>query len=427
MSRIVMTTIGSLGDLHPFVAISLELRERGHQVAIATTEVYRDKIGGLGIPFYPLSPHIKIGDAEMISRIVDGRNGPEYLMRKVIFPSIRATYDDLTFAVKADGGADAIIAGELVYPAPLVSEKLGMPWISCTLAPMSLLSSRDLPVLPGTERMSWLVKGGPALSGLIIAAGRFLTRNWSRPLADLRKELGLAAAANPFFEGKYSPFLALALFSRMFASPQADWPSNMVVTGFPFYDAESEGLKIAPELEAFLQAGPPPVVFTLGSAAVFLPGRFYEESVEAARRAGLRAVLLIGKNSPPPDLPDFAIASEYAPYSAIFPRAAASVHSGGIGTTSQALRSGRPMLVMPYSFDQFDNAARAVRLGAGRTLFRRNYNAVAAARALRELLDNPNYGAAAKKAGDCLKSERGVANACDRIESLLARKSPTTQ
>jgi UDP:flavonoid glycosyltransferase YjiC (YdhE family) len=293
------------------------------------------------------------------------------------------------------------------------------------MAPMSVLSVHDFPILPGAERFTWIVRGGPAVTRLIRGIGRLATRNWIRPLVELRAELGLPPGPSPIFEGKFSPFLPLALFSSLFGPPQPDWPPDLVPTGFPFYDAEDEGHAIEPELEAFLQAGPPPLVFTLGSAAVYLPGRFYEESLKAAQAVGRRAVLLIGKNPPPSGLPDSAIASDYAPYSKIFPRAAAIVHSGGIGTTSQALRAGRPMIVMPFSFDQFDNATRVVRLGAGRSIIRGQYNPESAARELRALLEDPSYAAAAESAGKTLRSERGAAAACDRVEALL--KNPGTR
>ncbi len=141
-----------------------------------------------------------------------------------------------------------------------------------------------------------------------------------------------------------------------------------MVAGFTFYDGTQGGAELTPELKQFLDAGEPPIVFTLGSAAVMTPGSFYQESIQAAKLLNRRAVLLIGKNAPPENLPDDILAVSYAPYSQIFPYACAIVHQGGIGTTAQALRAGRPTLVMPYSHDQPDNAARVERLGTSRTI-----------------------------------------------------------
>ena len=129
--------------------------------------------------------------------------------------------------------------------------------------------------------------------------------------------------------------------------------------------------------------------------------------------------MLIGKNAPPKNLSENIIAASYAPYSQIFPRACAIVHQGGIGTTAQALRAGRPTLVMPYSHDQPDNAARVERLGTSRTIPRKQYSAVSVAKKLRELLENPNYAAKAAKIGHVIPAENGVGVACDAIEKQL--------
>lgn len=124
-------------------------------------------------------------------------------------------------------------------------------------------------------------------------------------------------------------------------TPQPDWPPNVVTTGFTFYDGNTEQ-PINPELQTFLDSGTPPLVFTLGSSGVNAAGNFYTESVRAAIKLNRRAVLLMGKNPPPENLPNSIFACEYAPYSEIFPRACAIVHQGGIGTTSQAGASRAP-------------------------------------------------------------------------------------
>ena len=118
-------------------------------------------------------------------------------------------------------------------------------------------------------------------------------------------------------------------------------------------------------MKKFVASGPPPVVFTLGSAAVLAAGDFYEVSAKAAIELGIRAVLLIGtdpRNRLRQQLPDSICVAEYAPYSALFSRASLVVHQGGVGTTAQCLRAGKPMLIMPYSHDQPDNARRMRRL-----------------------------------------------------------------
>jgi UDP:flavonoid glycosyltransferase YjiC (YdhE family) len=176
------------------------------------------------------------------------------------------------------------------------------------------------------------------------------------PISRFRAELGLTPGHDPVFEGQHSPQRVLALFSRVMAEPQRDWPPQTLITGFAFYDQADHGQGLDPDLERFLDAGPPPIVFTLGSAAVMQAGTFYKESLAAVRHLGCRAVLLAGDNSIPEPLPPGTAVFSYAPFSKILPRASVVVHPGGIGTTAQALVAGRPMLVVPYAFDQPDNA-----------------------------------------------------------------------
>ncbi len=125
-----------------------------------------------------------------------------------------------------------------------------------------------------------------------------------------------------------------------------------------------------PELLRFLDAGEPPIVFTLGSAAVWIADDFYAVSIAAARALGRRALLLAGENAADirAHAPDGIGVFDYAPHSAVMPRAGVIVHQGGVGTTAQALRAGRPMLVVPFGQDQPDNARRVVGLGVARTI-----------------------------------------------------------
>ncbi len=210
------------------------------------------------------------------------------------------------------------------------------------------------------------------------------------------------------------------MFSRLLAAPQPDWPPHSVSTGFPFYDQDGEA-GLSADLLCFLDAGPPPIVFTLGSSAVKDAGLFYEQSATAAKMLDCRAVLLVGKDTQnrPRELPNGVAAFDYAPFSELFPRAAAIVHQGGIGTTAQAMRSGRPMLVMPYAHDQPDNAYRVTKLGIARTIPRRKYTAERAAVELRELLENPVYARRASEIGEKMRQEDGVRAACEALEEVL--------
>jgi len=184
----------------------------------------------------------------------------------------------------------------------------------------------------------------------------------------------------------------------------------------------SFGEKEVPDgLMEFLDSGPAPIVFTLGSSAYWVARDFYRDSIEAARTLGRRALLLIGhpRNRPPSPLPEGVAAFEYAPYSEVLPRACAIVHQGGVGTTGQGMRSGRPVLIVPHAHDQFDNAARVERLGCGRVLARPRYNAHSVTRELRLLLEDPKYLEAAARVAEVVRAEDGARVAADEIEKVL--------
>jgi UDP:flavonoid glycosyltransferase YjiC (YdhE family) len=417
--RILLTTTGSLGDLHPIIAIGLELQSRGHDVTLATSNFYRSKVERTGLRFAAMGPHLGVEISEVMDRVMDPKKGPEYLIRHILYPAVPSAYAEVMDAVRE---ADLIVTHPITFAAQIAAEKTGMPWVSTVTAPLSLFSRFDPSVIPSHPLIIKLRALGPGFYGIVKKLGRFTTRPWLAPITRFRASVGLPPGRDPVFEGQHSPQRVLAMFSSLMGAPQPDWPAHTLATGFPFYDQAEHGQGIEPELERFLDAGPPPVVFTLGSSAVQRAGDFYRESLAAIRRLGCRAVLLVGGNSLPEPLPPGTMALPYAPFSKIFPRAAAIVHQGGIGTCAQALASGRPMLVVPFAFDQPDNAARLQRLGVARAIPRTHYTVRRASSELEHLLMDPAYAASAAAAARRIAAENGVRAACDAIENhSLAR------
>ncbi|HVE71723.1 MAG TPA: glycosyltransferase [Thermoanaerobaculia bacterium] len=418
--RIILTTHGTLGDVHPYLALALELQRRGHRPVIATSEYYRPRIESEGVAFHPIRPDVAFDDRELHRRLTEPKRGFERVIREVMMPVLRGMYDDLLAAVQSDGGAALIVSQVLVFAAPLVAEKTSVRWVSTELQPGIFLSAHDPPMLAAFPALAKLRGLGPTFHRALFRVARLTARSWSAPVHELRRELGLAPGKDPLFEGRTSPELVLAMFSSLIGPPQSDWPPNTLVTGFPFFD--EDGMTVPPELERFLDDGEPPIVFTLGTSAVWTAGDFYRESVAAAQKLGKRAVLLVGhdpRNRIGEPLPKTTIAIPYAPYARVFPRASVIVHQGGIGTTAQALRAGKPMLVLPFGGDQYDNGARIERLGIGRTVRQHRYARDRVAALLQELLDRPGYSEQAAKARTRVLAEDGVRTACDAIEARL--------
>lgn len=425
--RIVISTFGSFGDVHPYIAIALELKARGHRPLIATSEVYREKMEAVGIDFHPVRPDVPSYDdtpelQKLVERLMDQKQGPE-AVGDLILPHLRDIYSDLDAATE---DADLLLTHPLPFAGTMVAEKKRLPWVSSVLAPASFLSVYDPIVPPQWPWLYYFMKLSPWVGRGMMALANIKLEKMAQPIYDLRKELGLPRGEQPLFKGQHSPTKVLALYSKLLGKPQPDWPANTVIAGFPFYDRRDYfGETAMPSgLAEFFDAGPPPIVFTLGSSAFWVARDFYRDSIAAAEALGKRALLLIGheRNLPASPLPDGVAAFEYAPFGDVLPRACAIVHQGGVGTTGQGMRSGKPVLIVPHAHDQFDNAARVERLGCARVLPRPRYNANSAMRELRMLFDDPSYAEAAKKVGEVVREENGARVAADEIEQVLAGK-----
>jgi UDP:flavonoid glycosyltransferase YjiC (YdhE family) len=443
--RIVLTTAGSLGDLHPYIALALGLRARGHTPLLATSPCYRHKIESLGLPFHPIRPDSAFTtDPASMARIMHPRWGTLRVGRDIFLPAVRQTYADLSSAAAGlrraqSSRADLIVSHPLITPAArLVSEVSGIPWASTAITPLCFLSPHDLPVIPLAPGLCKALRPlGPAINRPLVwamkRASRPLAREWYR----LRADLGLPPTHEPnALVDSHARQLELALFSQHFAAPQPDWPPQARCTGFPIYDHDAAGASaLPPALADFLDAGPPPIVFTLAcsaSARLSSPksavaGDFFAQSAAAAAILGRRAVLIVGKDpkSTPAALPPDVVAFAYAPFSQLFPRAAAIVHAAGIGTTAHVLRAGRPSIAVPHAHDQPDNAARLTRLGLARTLLPHSYTASRITTELHHLLEDPAYARRAAEIGQQVRQEDGTRAACDAIEQLLQSTRPT--
>ena len=416
MARIVITCWGSYGDVYPYVGLARALKARGHQTLIAAPGYYRTPIEQEQIEFAPVGLDVDPTDREFMARVMHPVKGTEAVVRDLVMPALRQTYDELR---QAAAGADLLVSHPLTLAAPLVAETQRIPWVSTVLAPLGFFSVTDLPVLPPMPRVVHLRRLGPWFGRIVVGLARRATRTWMEPVDRLRAELGLPRGGHPLFEGQFSPAATLALFSHVLAEPQPDWPPHVTMTGFVFYNGPGA---LDPALESFLDAGPSPVVFTLGTSAVGAAGRFYHESVDAVSRLGVRAVLLTGgfaENQPTGSLPPDVLLTDRAPHQLLFPRASAVVHQGGIGTTAQALRSGHPMLVVPHGHDQPDNAFRVTNLGVARTVFPGQYKAARVARELKRLLDGGGYRQRSAALAASVNRERGADAAADAIEALL--------
>lgn len=422
--RIVLATAGSLGDLHPSIALGKALQARGFRAEIASSDEYRTKVEIEGLGFHAVGPSLARLNADMgmsvaeITRAV--ARSDRFLFERIMLPYLETGARQLIAAAE---GCVAIAGSTFAAGAAMAAERLNVPYVPVALQPTVVMSAFDPPVLP---RAPWLAPGvsGPRLwlNRATLALGRATTAHWTRPINAVRQGLGLAATdLNLVFDGVRAGQLSLGLYSPLLSPRQPDAPPHFHVAGYAAYDSEAGGPSpLPPALKAFLDDGPAPIVFTLGSAAVNIAGDFYVQGLAAARRLGRRAVLLVGPEGDRSvaDGQD-VIALPYAPYSLLCPRAAALVHQGGVGTTQQALRAGRPQLVVPHLGDQYDNAARIVRLGCGQTLPKSRWCVERIVAALCAVLDQPTIAARAAAVGEAARQEDGAGRAAELIKGLV--------
>lgn len=414
--RVAFACIGSLGDLHPMLALAVEAKRRGHDAVVAAAPGYSANVGAAGVGFHPLRPEIPGGPAQLAYYFHMSR-GPGRLLGEVVFAGIRETHADLCAAVR---GADALVVGELLYTAGLAAEGEGIPWLNAVLAPTSMLSATDPSVLAPAQFLHPFRRLGAWVHRLAYLGGRLQGRLWAREYFRFRREMGLPGGGNPIFDTKHSPHGTLAMFPEFLGAPQPDWPRASVQCGFPFYGQGEAG----PALAEFLDAGAAPLVFTLGSIVAHFEPRFYHAAVEAAQRLGMRAVLLTGRNSAVPgDLPPGIFSAPYEPLGALLPRAAAVVHAGGIGTCAEALGAGVPSVVVPFAFDQPDNAWRLRKLGVAGVVPRNSISAKNLAAALGRVAGNPEMREIALRIARGIDPAAGVRRAVDAIEAAASAGS----
>ncbi len=419
-----MTTIGSSGDLHPFIALGLGLRARGHNVLFAVEDRMRPPLEALGFAVAHLSGDGKTALAPY-SRQMFGAMNPfasvRVIVRQYILPALPAMIEELRLACE---GADLLVSAAVQIAAGAVADLTGMPWASVALSPVTMPSATLEPqpplfaVPPRLQRFynrtGWLV--GDAVLRQIV----------DRPVNEVRRRFGLWPRRDLMQWGNLSRTLTAAAFSPAFVPRQPDWPAYVKQTGFCFWDTPGDWQE-PPELTEFLKADGPVVAISTGSMAPELGdafARFFRTGLSAVRQVGARALVIGADPAVMPDpLPPGTHSIAYAPFSSVYPRCAAAIHHGGIGTTAQSLHAGIPALIVPWGADQYFDGAQVQRLGAGLWIQRRFFTAARAARALDALLCEPRYTASARAIAAQIAREDGVAALCDALEGALAQQS----
>lgn len=410
----VAVTMGSAGDLFPFMAMALALRARGHRVSFLAPEQH--------------APYVLDADLDFIALPVDEAvlHDPDLwhptrgfaVVWRVSRPAMARI---LPFVEALPADEPCVL---LVHPLALPEADLcrarrpGLKIAAAYLAPSNLPSAHD-PLLLGPWRVPSWVPLGTRRSLLRWGVRRFIDPVALADVNSARIDCGLHPFPTLMPEMIALADLSLTLFPAWFAPTQSDWPAPLYRAGFPLYDPNPDA-PLPPRLAHFLAEGPAPLVFTPGTGNTQALD-YFRHARTAAAQLGLRAVFLTPHQAQlPPDLPHTILWQDYVPLRSLLPRVAALVHHGGIGTTAEALRAGTPQLVVPLAHDQFDNAARVELLGAGASLRATRLNAERLTQALRRIVGNTAMAGRCHEIAGHFTSEQPLPGLCARLEALAA-------
>jgi UDP:flavonoid glycosyltransferase YjiC (YdhE family) len=413
--KITLFAAGSRGDIQPCVVLSRALQQAGYRVRLAAPEDFAGFIQKYNVDFYPLC-----GD---VQQIMAGDTGRKFMetggnhpiksigaVRKMIAPVIMSMAKD---AYDACRDADALIClGVFSAFGQSISAALGIPIVN--LEPTPLLPTRAFPA-PSWPIQRDLGRWHNYVSGVAMLRVVWL---WYRPFVnEFRQQLGLSAYTFARFYHALRSTPMLSAYSSSLIPHPADWPDIAHVAGYFFLDDQAEW-QPAPELQAFLDAGSPPVYIGFGSMAGRNPEQLAGIVLDALAQSGQRGILLTGWGGLRTErVPDNVFVLDAAPHSWLFPRMAAVAHHGGAGTTAEGLRAGVPTIIVPFILDQPFWGARIQALGLGPDpIPRKKLTADRLADAIRVAVTDSNMKQRANAYGAAIRAEDGCGNAIKLIK-----------
>jgi rhamnosyltransferase subunit B len=356
--RVLFVPFGSEGDVNPLIWLAEGLVERGHAVHFLITPHYRHLVERRGFAWTPIGTEEEFARFARDPRLWAPRVGPY-----TVIEGMKNTLSGYPEPFAATGGDfDLMVVSTLGLAASSLAEARGIPRLTLHMQPACVRSAYDCPLF--IEEMAWLLKAPAWVKRAFFwMVDRVLWNLARKPLNDFRHKLGLAPIRRFYDDALQGTEGVAALFPEWFAAPQPDWPPRLRQFGFPINPA-SHPLPV--DVEKFLAAGEPPIVWTHGSANFDIE-HFQAAALRISAELGARC-LLVSLDPPKQPLPPGAYHAAHVRFEDLFPRCRTIVHHGGIGTTAKAIAAGVPQLIVPRSHDQPDNAYRVSRLGLGITL-----------------------------------------------------------
>ena len=406
---ILLCTIGSAGDVNPFIAIGQNLIQRGFRVVLITSQYFESQARSAGLEFFGL------GSSEDYQSIIQDPDlwspdkGFKVFADRVVFPIMEPAYEIIA---GFDPFETILVAQGQFFAAHIAHEKLGFPFITIHLQPAAFRSVHEFPLLPISLPPFVIRRLFSLIDALVL--DKLFTPNINR----FRQSLGLPPINKIFGGWMHSPQKNIGLFPEWFAQLQPDWPPKTQLTSFVYYDKQNGNEEIPDKLETFLRAGSAPIIFTAGTAMKHAD-QFFRDCIEACQLLGQRGIMLTQHPEQlPPELPQNIQHFAYLPFSKVLPRAVALVHHGGIGSTAQAIAAGIPQVIRPMAHDQPDTAARVEKLGIGVSLSPQKFNAASLAEKLNALVTSPAVLERCKNYAERIHPDQSLNDTCSIIESF---------
>lgn len=408
-------TLGSRGDVQPYVALGRGLLAAGHDVTLVTAAQFEDFVTGYGLRFAPVDRRfLELTDTDAGQGAFEGGG---LKLFKLAMPALRQVLEDSWAAVQ---GAEAIIYHVKMLGGYHLAEKLGIPAVVAMPLPFYPTSAYTNP-LAGRELPAALNRRSYAVNSMGKAPFMGMVNDWRKNTLGLPPR-GRFAAEDRLPDG--TPVPVMQAYSPHVVPVPADWPPSVTATGYWFLDGDPAW---QPEsaLADFLAAGPPPIYVGFGSMTTRDPEAKSRAVIEAVQTAGCRAVLASGWGGlRASNVPDSVFLIDQAPHDWLFPQVAAVVHHGGAGTTAAGLRAGKPTVVVPFFGDQSFWGRRVFALGAGpEPIPQKKLTAEGLAAAIRSAVGDATIQARAAELGAAIRAEDGVGNAVAFLEAQL-RLSP---
>jgi UDP:flavonoid glycosyltransferase YjiC (YdhE family) len=434
MARIRLISVGSRGDLQPYLAILLELQRRGHQVTLIGSVNFQAVAEAHAVPFLPLpGDFTTLLNSEAGLALMQGK--PVQLISDALLRELLET------AHAAMEGTDLLLVSPLCLWGYHLAEATGCRLV--VLSPVPIMATGDFPFL-GFPASPPSKTGGKTRRRLRRRLNRSSYRlvsllKWrqdSRVIQAFRRErLGLKPLPWGGAQSRRTPPAHLVdppvlhLISCLVLPRPVDWKASASLTGFCFLEPRSADGAILPtpyspdrDLTAFLENGPAPFYAGFGSMITRDPEALAAVVVEASQLAGARLILSPGwgRVVPRAALPADVFLLEECPHSWLFPRVQAAIHHGGAGTTATTLRYGIPSTVVAFFADQPAWGRTLERLGVSPATHRlKSLNAEALAASIRALASEPRFRKRAQELQKCLAGEDGVACTVNAIEATL--------